>query len=135
MDKQAEALDYADYRKDMEAEMDDFPQTFDQYQHEAAKTLVPSLLEDRRVRQQHAANGLAAEVGEVLGVLQKWARSDYGEDEAVAKLFDELGDALWYWTEFCSAFGLHTEAVMRHNVIKLRERQERNTIKGSNRDD
>ena len=140
-DKQAEALDYADYRydyrKDMEAEMEysDLPQTFDDYQQQAAKTLVPILEQQRNARQQHAATGLAAEVGEVHAVLQRWARGDYGGNVAVNKLFDELGDVLWYWAEMCSAYGLHAEAVMHHNVLKLRKRQERNTIQGSNRDD
>ena len=139
MDKQAEALDRADhryhYRKDMEGEMDDFPQSFDDYQQQAAKTLVPMLREQRDARQKHAATGLAAEVGEVHAVLQKWARGDYGGDEAVAKLFDELGDVLWYWAEMCSAYGLHAGSVMRHNVLKLQQRQQRNTIQGSDRDE
>lgn len=42
------------------------------------------------------ALGLLAEAGEVCGVVDKWLRGKYDEDEMKRRLVDELGDTLWY---------------------------------------
>lgn len=40
--------------------------------------------------------GLMAEAGEVCGVVDKWLRGKYDEDDMERRLLDELGDVCWY---------------------------------------
>ena len=109
--------------------------TFEQYQRLAERTLVHYLHTDTEARPQHALYGLLAEAGEVAEILQKVYRGDYGSDEAANKLRDELGDALWYLAEVCSAHGWSIADVAAVNIEKLQERVRRGTIQGSDRNE
>lgn len=68
----------------------------------------------------HAAIGLSGEAGELCSLVQKAAW--YGNPITVGQLKEELGDALWYVCEACTALGLELGDVMAHNVAKLRRR-------------
>lgn len=102
---------------------------FDEYQIEAHKTSSPD-----RDPIQHAFHGLAAESGEVAGVMQKYFRGDYDWDVMVEKTKKELGDILWYLAEVSTQLGLDLATVAEMNIRKLRSRQERNAIKGAGDD-
>ena len=107
------------------------PFTLADYQEEAMKTAV---YPDRygRLGDIYAAMGLAGEVGELLNKMKKVLRGDYGEgglDKAIVE--DELGDVLWYMTALADEYGLSLEDVARRNLMKLKDRQERDVIKGS----
>lgn len=102
--------------------------TLRQYQDEAHKT---SNVHGDPVL--HAITGLPAEVGEFMGLLQKYYRGDYSWADLVVSglLKKELGDVLWYLAEICTEFDLDLEDVGLTNLAKLRDRMERNVIAGS----
>lgn len=81
--------------------------------------------------------GLCSEAGEVAGKLKKWTRGDYKEmdiDEAFnlfsTQILNELGDVLWYVARIADFYNTSLEDVMEGNLIKLKQRQFNNTIKG-----
>ena len=72
--------------------------------------------------------GLASEAGEVAGKRKKHIR-DGGVD--VVSIIDELGDVMWYVTRLADELGFSVEEVLQRNWAKLKDRQERNVLKGS----
>lgn len=109
----------------------------DDYQNKALTTLLVA-------NEEHLTYGLAAEVGEVMSLMQKAARHDprYWNDEAdrffgdytplfKEKIFAELGDVLWYLSCLASHHGFPMNAVARHNLEKLGKRQENGTLQGN----
>lgn len=72
--------------------------------------------------------GLASEAGEVAGKRKKEIR-DGGID--VVSLIDELGDCMWYITRLADELNFSMEEVLQRNWAKLKDRQERNALKGS----
>jgi NTP pyrophosphatase (non-canonical NTP hydrolase) len=68
----------------------------------------------------HLYCGLAAEVGEVCGVMQKAAYKSQKPD--YEQLFDELGDVLWYVTCLLYFNGFTLADCMKHNIAKLEKR-------------
>jgi NTP pyrophosphatase (non-canonical NTP hydrolase) len=92
--------------------------TGNEYQEAAMRTKgVYADLEDQLV---YASMGLAGESGEVSEKVKKavW----HGHEMDYAHLLDELGDALWYVALAADSIGLTLEAVMEHNIAKLRGR-------------
>lgn len=82
--------------------------------------------------------GLASEAGEVAGKLKKVLCGDYGDgsddarmDAAISALHDEVGDCLWYISQWCNECEISMSDLMERNITKLRDRAERNVIKGS----
>ena len=109
----------------------------DDYQNKALTTLLAA-------NEEHLTYGLAAEVGEVMALMQKAARHDprYWNDEAdrffgdytplfKEKIFAELGDVLWYLSCLASHHGFPMNAVARHNLEKLGKRKAEGTIQGN----
>jgi len=72
--------------------------------------------------------GLCSEAGEVAGKLKKKIR-DGGID--VMTVADEIGDVFWYCVRMCDELGISPDEVIQRNWMKLKDRQERNVIKGS----
>ena len=109
----------------------------DDYQTAALDTLIYG-------SEEHLTYGLAAEVGEVMALMQKAARHDprYWNDEAdrffgdytplfKEKIFAELGDVLWYLSCLASHHGFPMNAVAQHNLEKLGKRKADGTIQGN----
>lgn len=109
----------------------------DDYQTAALDTLIYG-------SEEHLTYGLAAEVGEVMALMQKAARHDprYWNDEAdrffgdytplfKEKIFAELGDVLWYLSCLASHHGFPMNAVARHNLEKLGKRKTDGTLQGN----
>lgn len=72
-----------------------------------------------------ASSGLAAEAGEVSGVCEKALRkSGVILPEHEDKLFDELGDVLFFLTAVCNAIDVSLDRVMEYNMSKINQRQE-----------
>lgn len=71
-------------------------------------------------RLNQAANGLASEAGEILGLIEKWIY--FGQPLNYVKMVDELGDALWYVAQLCNALRIDMADVMQANIDKLRTR-------------
>lgn len=76
-----------------------------------------------------AAMGLTSEAGEVSGVINKEFRK-YGliTEAGFDRIVDELGDTLWYAAAVSNAIGVPLEAVIKHNIEKLRKREMEGTL-------
>ena len=71
----------------------------------------------------HAAVGLAGEGGEVLGLTKKAFWQGHPMDEKwLAKLFEELGDSLFYLQFMCNNLNITLDDVRDGNVTKLNKR-------------
>lgn len=108
----------------------------DDYQNRALDTLLVNT-------EVHLTYGLAAEVGEVMSLMQKTARQDprYWSQEAdeffgdytpllKEKLFSELGDVLWYLACLANYHGFSLSSVAQHNLEKLGIRKKEGTLRG-----
>ena len=91
--------------------------TFDEYQSEARRTQNPAL--PTWAMREHALYGLAAEVGEVLGIHQK-IHQGHPMDDTALRL--EIGDCLWFLAELCDVYGWHMSEIAAANIAKLRVR-------------
>lgn len=108
----------------------------DTYQAAALDTLMHNT-------EEHLTYGLAAEVGEVMSLMQKVARHDprYWSEEAdlffgdytpllKEKIFAELGDVLWYLSCLASYHGFSMSSIALHNLEKLGKRKVEGKIQG-----
>jgi NTP pyrophosphatase (non-canonical NTP hydrolase) len=68
----------------------------------------------------HGCIGLAGEAGELATAMQRWLW--YGKGLDVTNIKEEVGDALWYIAEICTALGCDMGAIMEANIAKLKER-------------
>lgn len=87
--------------------------------------------------------GLMGELGEVSETLKKHYRGDNGAKQITPELVDkitlELGDVLWYMSNFLDVLVydlppseyVTLEDVARRNVEKLAKRKKANTLRGS----
>ena len=76
--------------------------------------------------------GLAGEAGEAANDVKKMARDDrtIRKPERMERIFDELGDAMWYAAQTCNELGVSLQTVMEMNVEKLKSRKERGVLRG-----
>ena len=106
---------------------------FDIYQNEARKTMIKGSL-------AHLSSGLAAETGEVMGLLQKYHRGDVRytngplgtefSDEFRRKMIGELGGVLWYLATLADYFDLPLSSVANYNLAALKKRAAEGKIQG-----
>ena len=87
-----------------------------EYQHQAARTINMDLTEQQLVL--HALHGLAAEVGEVHGIFQKVYQ---GHELNLGHLREEIGDALWFIMELCTAYEWSSEEIAQEKQQMLRD--------------
>jgi len=97
---------------------------FDFYQEAASDTAI------YKVEHQviYPALGLAAEAGEVANKVKKILRDGSFDREGIS---DEIGDCLWYIAALCRDLNVDLSDIARNNLKKLKDRQERGTIKGN----
>jgi len=99
--------------------------TLNNYQENAAKTaLYPK---DKAL--EYLTAGLAAETGEITGKVAKYWRKDQAELPK-EDLKAELGDVLWFVSEFARLLETPLEEIADENIKKLASRHARGTIKG-----
>ena len=106
---------------------------FDIYQNEARTTMITGSL-------AHLSSGLAAETGEVMGLLQKYHRGDVRytdgplgtefSDEFRRKMIGELGGVLWYLATLADYFDLPLSSVANYNLAALKKRAAEGKIQG-----
>ena len=99
--------------------------TFNEYQETTAKYRLNTYTPEACVM------GFLSEAGEVAGVFQKMIRGDYPPDEAMTKLYKELGDCLYHLSEICTDNGWSLAEVATENISKLESRKIRGVILGS----
>mgnify|MGYP002738054118 CR=1 FL=1 len=92
----------------------------DLYQGESIRTDWPDWKARKSDGVIHATLGLAAEAGEIAGLVQKW--QGQGHDLDRDYIIDELGDALWFAAKLARVLDVPLSHVMERNVAKLAER-------------
>jgi len=110
---------------------------FDDYQNKALDTLLVDTAD-------HLTYGLSAEVGEIMSLMQKYARQDsryWTEDKDTffeqytplfkEKLFAEMGDVLWYLACLANHHGFPLSQIAQHNLEKLGNRKNNGTLRGN----
>ena len=88
-----------------------------EYQKAAARTMNQKLYPEQQAN--HALHGMTGEIGEIHGIYQK---SYQGHVIDPAHLKKELGDLLWFISEYCTAMGWTLEDVAQMNIDKLKAR-------------
>jgi NTP pyrophosphatase (non-canonical NTP hydrolase) len=81
----------------------------------------------------YPALGLAGEAGEAVEKVKKAVRKggkDYFEYLDHHGLVRELGDVLWYVANMASDMGVDLEEIAQINIDKLKDRMNRDVIKG-----
>ena len=97
--------------------------TFSEYQKYAYQTALPTAK-----NLTYMILGLSSEVGEVAGKLKKEIRDNINSKEAITA---EIGDVLWYLAGITTVLNLDLEEIAKSNLLKLQDRQQRNTISGN----
>ena len=100
--------------------------TLDEYQKAAATTAIYP--ENRAL--EYLSLGLSSEIGELNGKIAKWYRKD-GMAYPHGDVLDELGDCLWFVSEFARQHNTSLSTLANRNINKLSDRYERGVIKGS----
>ena len=77
--------------------------------------------------------GLVGEAGEVAEKVKKVIRDKNGifDKESKKAIKKELGDVLWYLSNLSTEFGFELDDVASENLVKLKDRSDRNKIIGS----
>lgn len=80
--------------------------------------------------------GLAGEAGEIANKFKKYLRGDFELTQAKKEDFiSELGDVLWYVSEFARQLDYDLSEVASRNFAKLASRKKYGTIKGDGEGD
>ena len=91
--------------------------TGNEYQQLASRTINQALT--TYGKRQHALFGMAAEVGELLGLYQKSYQGHELIEEHEQK---EVSDILWFIAEYCTVQGWEFDDIMQMNIDKLKAR-------------
>lgn len=110
--------------------------SFKEYQRRTLDTLITKktksqLKNNKDLLIARLALGVAGEGGEVAEKVKKFLRGDY--EHLLLKVFleKEIGDVLWYCGTLAYVMGLDLEEIAKINLEKLKDRRERNKVKGS----
>jgi len=106
------------------------------YQKKAHETAIyPKSTSYFAPRHLYVSLGLINEAGELIGLIKKGLRGDYGitpvhDKEFIKKLKGEIGDVCWYLAELCNVFDFSLSEIMASNLDKLADRKKRGVLKG-----
>jgi NTP pyrophosphatase (non-canonical NTP hydrolase) len=81
---------------------------------------IRSRMSDDLIRLDHAAKGMATEVGEFVDGIKK--HQFYGKSMDVTNLVEELGDLFWYMAIAADVLGVTFEEIQSKNIAKLKAR-------------
>lgn len=88
-----------------------------EYQKLASRTMNYNLSKEQQ--RLHALHGMVGEIGELHGIHQKTFQGHDFDAEHAKK---ELGDALWFIAEYCTANSWQLSDIMQTNIDKLKKR-------------
>lgn len=126
----AEAFkEWARRGQEIGGKLDDNPITFKEYSERASETAKYPM--DKW--DVYLPIALCGEAGELANKVKKIIRDDGGviSFEAKSMLLAELGDILWYCSEYAKHLDSSLELVAQANLNKLASRSARNVIHGS----
>lgn len=109
---------------------------FREYQDKARSTAIyPAAF-----RVIYPSLGLSGETGELSELVKKWLRDEKLKPspmrnppmsiERKLKIHDELGDVLWYVSNFASDMGFDLDEIAIDNTLKLERRAKEDKIHG-----
>lgn len=106
----------------------------DDYQAQASETAIfPEELPDfLDIGQVYTVLGTGGEGGEVQEKLKKAIRE--GDEAYIEAMRDEIGDAVWYYSQVCEEFDWSLETICEENLAKLADRQARGQLTGEGDD-
>ncbi len=107
---------------------------FNEYQIEARKTAIyPNMNIGNSLALAYLGLGLTGEAGECAEKIKKLIRDKNGvvTEEFRDNLILEISDCLWYMSNLCSELNVSLETIALKNLAKLKDRAERNMLKGS----
>ena len=91
---------------------------FEQYTKEAERT--SAILENETLNNLHYLLGITTEIGELLDI---WKRNiAYKKDIDWINVKEELGDILWYFSNFLRINNIDFEEILNINIKKLESR-------------
>lgn len=104
--------------------------TFSTYSEEAEKTAI---YPNRGNNLIYPVLGLSGKAGEIAEKVKKIIRDNGGErtEEIEEAIIKEVGDCLWYLNAICDELGASLALAAWTNLAKLRDRQERDQLRGS----
>jgi len=102
----------------------DLQSDFDVFQEECKKTAIYPKSQGL----VYVTLGLMNESGEFGGKIKKMIRDGHIDDKEAAK---ELGDVLWYAAMCAEELGYDLSEIAKMVLAKLKDRKERNTLKGN----
>ncbi len=88
------------------------------YQRLSARTAA--LLGNDTLDLLHMLLGMATELGELSDVYKRYIA--YGKEIDLVNVKEELGDLMWYVSNFCTFTGISLGEVLEQNVNKLKVR-------------
>lgn len=88
-----------------------------EYQKLAGRTINPDL--DLAEMEWHALHGMVGEIGEIHSIYQKLYQ---GHDFDAEHLKKELGDLIWFISEYCTAREWDLNDICQMNIDKLKAR-------------
>ncbi len=106
--------------------MEEHINEFDRYQ----KTAHTFAFHPKEKWLEYLSLGLSGEAGEISNKAKKVLRGDRKEIDK-EDIADELGDVLWYLSEFTSSIGMNLSDIATRNISKLADRKSRGVLKGS----
>ena len=71
-------------------------------------------------RTQNCLLGLSGETGEVLELFKKYYYQGHTLD--INKLFEEIGDVMWYIARLADTYNLSLNDICENNINKLKDR-------------
>jgi len=83
-------------------------------------THIISQFFEKGTTQETLFTGFASEVGEVMSERVRETRNG---EKKTTEIVDELSDVLWYLTMIAHTRGYTLEAVMKHGIAKLEDRE------------
>lgn len=88
--------------------------TFDRYQELSARTMPKDKSKEELIF--HSVMGMGSEIGELQGLYQKTIQGHEFDEEHAKK---EVGDILWFMTEYCTTMGWKLGDIAEANNKKL----------------
>ncbi len=86
-----------------------------EYQKLASRTIDQSM--NHTDQEYHALHGMVGEIGELHSIYQKTYQGHIETSDEHRK--KELGDLMWFVSEYCSACGWKLEDICKMNIEKL----------------
>jgi NTP pyrophosphatase (non-canonical NTP hydrolase) len=85
---------------------------------------------DENRGEEYILAGLIGEVGELYSAVAKYERGDFDQEELQNREIKELGDMMWFISQYCNMRGYNLGKVLRTNMDKLSKRAEIGTLRG-----